>query len=122
MTLRLTPHNLVAAYDYLKTTAPFNKWKLPHADGLEFRVTDHADRFGHMQDFPAHQNRCPVIAASAKMTTTTPVLLETIAHEMCHLKQYLDRGFRKGDHGHGPTFKRLAQAVCRSHGFNLSTF
>lgn len=122
MTLRLTPLNLIAAYDYLKTTAPFNKWKLPHADDLEFHVTDHADRYGHILDFPDARKKYLIIAVSVIKTNTTCALLETIAHEMCHLKQRRDRGYRARGQGHGPTFKRLAKDVCRSHGFDPKTF
>jgi len=29
MTLRLTPDMLAAGYDFLRTTAPFQRWRLP---------------------------------------------------------------------------------------------
>ena len=32
MTLRLTPDMLAAAYDFLRTTVPFSRWRLPEAD------------------------------------------------------------------------------------------
>ena len=122
MTLRLTPRNPELAYEYLKNTAPFNKWKLPDADELEFQITDHADRYGHLHSFPVKSGKYQIIAISAKNTTTTAQLMETMAHEICHLKQFMDMGFCKGGYTHGPIFKTMARNVCRVHGFNLAAF
>lgn len=118
MTLRLTPANLIAAYDYLKTTAPFNKWKLPDADDLEFHITSDTDLYGHFE--VSGSKRLPIIGASALRTKTTPHLLETVAHEMTHLKRFIDAG-RRGLN-HGPKFKALALSVCQAHGFDPKTF
>jgi len=122
MTLRLTPQNLIAAYDYLKTTAPFNKWKLPDSDDLHFQITDHADRYGHLHSFPKASGKYQAIAISAINTKTTQQLLETMAHELCHLKHFMDSGYKTRGYGHGPIFKALAKRVCAAHGFKYETF
>lgn len=119
MTLRLTPAALIAAYEYLRTTAPFNKWKLPDADDLEFKVTDCVDMHGHFQ---ADNDGPDAIAVSTITTKTTFKLMETMAHEMTHLKQRMDQGFRQNGYGHGQSFQALARRVCRAHGFDLRTF
>jgi hypothetical protein len=119
--LRLTPQSIIAAYEYLRTTAPFNKWKLPHSDELAFEVIPHTDRYGHLHSFPMRSGRHQTIGISIESKTTAD-LIETLAHEMIHLKQLMDQGYRKRGPTHGPSFKTLAKQVCRYHGFNLVTF
>lgn len=119
MTLRLTPAKLIAAYEYLRSTEPFNRLKLPDPDDLEFRVTSHVDRFGHFDDRDG-KYPYPNISISAVHVRTGLMLLETAAHEMVHIARFVsgDRGWES----HGPKFKRLAKQVCRVHGFKLETF
>lgn len=125
MTLRLTPQNIEDAYNYLKNTAPFNKWKLPDADGVEFRVTDQAKIYGqyvHVEtDKKLRKHRIDISNAHTK---STHKLIETVAHEMTHMHQLqseYSRPGRKSAH-HGTTFKRYAKRVCAAHGFDLKTF
>ena len=47
--LHLTPDCLENAYEYLRTTLPFRRINLPHADNLVFRVMGARDRFGHFR-------------------------------------------------------------------------
>lgn len=115
--LHLTPALLENSYELLRLTPPFKRWKLPHADDLEFRVTNHADRFGHYDDRDG--KAIPNIAVSSRHVKTLLGLFELLAHEMCHL--YLHRQGRKWEH-HGPSFQRLADQVCRHHGFNREQF
>ena len=124
MSLRLTPRNLEAAYEYLITTAPFNKWKLPDADDLEFHVTSDKKRYGHLQavtdtKYTKTANKL-VIALSGIHSKTTHTIMETMAHECCHLKRFLEGGHKAMTHG--PRFKKLARAVCKAHGFDIRTF
>jgi hypothetical protein len=45
-------------------------------------------------------------------------LLATLAHEMCHLRQEMI-----GDRGHHSAgFAKMAQRVCRAHGFDIKHF
>src|SRR6185312_16077207 len=114
MTLRLTPDTLAAAYEYLRTTSPFKGWRLPEADDIGFHVVRdpkiHADFYV--------ENGLPNIRVSENCVGHTETLIAKLAHELCHLRQHLI-GAR--DH-HGASFKRMAAAVCRHHGFDPKTF
>jgi hypothetical protein len=114
--LHLTPEILRAAYDYLRATPPFNRWKLPPADEVEFHVTRHKDRTGDCETGPAGQE--PIIRISATLVGWTSSLMATMAHELIHV--YLDR---KGVRAHhGAAFRRCAAQVCRRHGFDPKLF
>ncbi len=64
------------------------------------------------------ENGIPVIRVSEAKNGHTATLLATMAHEMCHLRQEFT-----GDRGHHTAaFRRMAQRVCRAHGFDLKTF
>jgi hypothetical protein len=45
-----------------------------------------------------------------------------MAHELCHLKHFMDSGYKTRGYGHGPIFKALAKRVCAAHGFKYETF
>jgi hypothetical protein len=118
--MHLTPDILAAGYEYLRLTAPFNKWKLPPSDEVGFFITNHKDRFGHFYDgSDAGKSKWPHIAVSRYHTKDTPTLLAVIAHEMCHMRL---SQYSKTWEDHGMKFKQLAKTVCRNHGFSLSEF
>ncbi len=114
MTLPLTPHMLAAAYEYLRACPPFKGWKLPDSDSVQFHVTRHRDRYSDHNTVRAEH----VIRVSSYCTTTTDTLMQAVAHELIHARQAQtkDRGV------HGPRFRRVAEAVCRSHGWDLKGF
>jgi hypothetical protein len=113
--LHLTPEMLRAAYEYLRTTPPFRRWKLPPADEVEFHVTRHKDRTGDCETSAGHE---PLIRVSATLVGWTASLLATMAHEMIHV--HLDR--KKVRAAHGWEFRRAAAQVCRHHGFDPKLF
>ena len=114
MSLRLTPDMLAGAYEFLRATEPFRAWKLPHADEVGFSVVRDPNMFA---DFGI-ENGIPMIRVSEAKNGYTATLLATMAHEMCHLRQEFT-----GDRGHHTAaFRRMAQRVCRAHGFDLKTF
>ena len=114
MSLRLTPDMLAAAYEFLRTTEPFRRWRLPEAYDVGFAVVRDARMFA---DF-GMENGIPVIRVSEVKNGFTVTLLASVAHEMCHLRQEA-----VGDRSHhGAKFKRMAAQVCRAHGFDLKTF
>ena len=121
MSLPLTPETLAAAYEYLRTTPPFKRWKLPHADEVEFRVMWHRGRAGdHEVD---HRKTVKhVIRVSDRTVNTTDGLLEVMAHEMVHAYQdgIVRTGSRRVDHN--KEFTRLSARVCKAHGWQLSLF
>jgi hypothetical protein len=116
MNLRLTPAMLEATYELLRLTKPFKQWKLPHADDVEFHVTRHADRRGDCVD----AGHAHVIRISETQHDTLVDLIETMAHEMVHLRLDIIRPKDKATHG--VWFKRLAKQVCRHQGFEEATF
>lgn len=114
MSLRLTPDLLAAGYDFLRETGPFKGWKLPASDDVEF----HVSRDPHVHADFGMERGVPVIRVSERGAGHTVTLLAAMAHEMVHLRQHMV-GAR--DH-HGASFKRMAGAVCRAHGFDPKTF
>jgi hypothetical protein len=119
MSLPITPHVLVAAYEYLRTTRPFSGWKLPEADEVEFGVTRHRDRAG---DHEVVRRKKHIIRVSAYSVKTTGNLMGVVAHEMIHA--YQDGIARNGSRRveHNKEFYRLAKRVCHYHGWKLEEF
>ena len=114
--LHITPEMIEAAYVFLLTTMPFRRWNLPAADLVVFSVSRHKDKRGDW----CMQDRAHVIRISAATITRLPSLIETVAHEMCHMRDKIEGG--RNDIAHGRNFRRLAKQVCRYHGFEESLF
>lgn len=119
--LHLTPVLLEATYERLRLTQPFKKWKLPHADELEFRVTRHKSVYGSFH-FDDKGKGWPKILVSTVVTRTLSKLDEVMAHEMCHLREIQLSLSRASVANHGKQFLRLARDICRYHEFDLKTF
>lgn len=113
--IHLTPEILRAAYEYLRATPPFNRWRLPAADEVEFHVTRHKDRTGDCETAGGQE---PIIRISAALVGWTSSLMATMAHELVHL--YLDRKGVRAHHGR--EFQRCARLVCKRHGFDPRLF
>lgn len=123
--LHLTPAMLEAAYELLRVTPPFNKWKLPEADDVEFQVKiipDGVAEYYYSLRFRDEQDH--IIAVCARGNKTMFDLLESMAHEMVHMHQRgpVDRQVMRRSAVHGVKFKRLAAQVCRVHGFDEARF
>lgn len=118
MTLRLTPDTLAAAYEYLRTTLPFARWKLPDADEIEFCVTRHRDREADHGVWKGQH----CIRVSTHSIGTTDALMQAIAHEQVHA--YQDGVLKTGSRRvvHNAEFRRLAARVCRAHGWDKEKF
>lgn len=120
MTLPLTPQMLEAAYEFLRTTPPFKRWKLPSGAAIEFKVV--ADRKFAGLAFTSGR-KCEAIHISTRFHRTAADLLETMAHEMCHFHQALcGEPARNGALGHGKKFAQRAALVCRRHSFDPKRF
>ncbi len=92
--------------------------RLPAADEVEFHVRQRRDihaEYVFVGD--AHS-----ITVSSKLIGSFDELCKVVAHEMIHLKQLQDQGYRKRRPTHGPSFKTLAKQVCRYHGFDPKLF
>ncbi|MBO4228061.1 SprT-like domain-containing protein [Bradyrhizobium neotropicale] len=120
MTLRLTPKTLEAAYDYLRTTPPFDRWGLPPGGDVKFVVSK------SIRDYAAYRwdGRRHTISLSAKGIGHSATLLLYVAHEMVHM--YLEeKGWETrtgGPDTHNAAFRKFALQVCKAHGFDPKAF
>lgn len=114
--MRVTPRMLEASYELLLATPPFLGWHLPEADDVEFHVTRHKDRCGdHVFDGKRH-----IIRISAALHGRLIPILQTMAHEMCHVRTSLTAPWERGEHGEH--FRRAARSACREHGWDVASF
>lgn len=119
MSFKLSPELLAATYASLRLCAPFSRWKLPLTADMDFRVTRHADRFGHYTRYMRTDHH--IIAASQKHCTTYGAMVETMAHEMIHLAQAIHKTEPRKP-GHNADFRKRAARVCSLLGFEIATF
>lgn len=118
--LPLTVEMLEAAYTYLKTTPPFNKWKLPPGGDVKFTVGRALDSFACYQwDGNRH-----TITVSQNSVAYTSTLMNSMAHEIIHLHLWAtnQESKRSGPRYHNAAFKRYAARVCKHHGFDPKAF
>lgn len=104
---------LPAAYEMLRTFPTFRR--LPSSDGVTFQLSDDRATFGRLYVDPS-----PVVIISRVKHRHAISWLMTLAHEMVHLRLAVDRS-RSWD-GHGAEFKRHAERVCRSFGWDSEVF
>jgi hypothetical protein len=115
--ISLTPEVLAAAYDYLRLTAPFNRWKLPPSSKVKFRVTRSRKEAGWCDSTELQTGKI-CIGVSDTLHGHSASLLTTMAHEMCHIRQAI----RGENLTHGAGFCKLAAQICAKHGFDLLGF
>lgn len=115
MSFPLHPNHVAAMYDCIKKLPPFDKWKLPESDAVEFRTPARADVFGEFTDGDP-----PVITISSARHAHTFTIFLTVAHEMVHLAQALKKTDNKNQHN--DEFKRLAKRVCSLNGWDYKAF
>lgn len=118
MSLPLTPHILVAAYEFLRETPPYKSWSLPESDSIQFHVTRHKDREG---DYSFSNGSTHIIRLSSKWIGHTDNLLRVMAHEMIHLYQRTSKR-ETPNTNHNAQFIRLANRVCQLHGWDPRLF
>lgn len=118
--MHLTPDILADAYELLRATPPFKRWKLPHADDVEFHVIKKpgpllADYMWGLYSDGRRTHRIRVTALNKTLTS----VLASMAHEMVHMRQR----FMGTDYtSHGRVFRKLAAQVCRLHGYKVEEF
>jgi len=118
MTLPITRETIAAAYDFLCTTPPFRGWNLPDSEDVSFRVI----RDPHVRGWYmlGHDGK-HTIAISSKCIGRTESLMETLAHEVVHLHQG-EVNMETPGAEHNRAFYKLAERVCRVHGFDERLF
>lgn len=119
MSLPLTPAILEAAYEFLRSCPPFNRWKLPCGEEVEFCVILLKDREGDHTTYKGTTDH--VIRVSSKRIGHTHSLVVVMAHEMIHARQAVTKTYTAGVE-HNAEFRRLAAGVCKLHGFDPKTF
>ena len=113
--MNLTPDIVKAAYEFLTETPPFDKWNLPAAEDVKFVVTRSRITCG------SFSTSTSTIEISSSLHSHTYSLLETLAHELVHMhmrQTAMDRGVSD----HGTAFRKLAEQVCKQHGFDPKSF
>lgn len=115
MSLRLTPASLRAAYDFLRSVAPFNRWKMPPSDEVIFKVFKSKDYF--MGEYSMTESGDHVIRVSQDFVGHTATLLALMAHEMIHLYQ-AEKETESSEIEHNDEFYRLRDQVADIHGFD----
>lgn len=119
--MHLSPEVLRESYNYLKVTPPFRRWKLPDADEISWIVSNTKRVFGECHSVKWKDNRLRKnyhILVSCSLVKTTDQLMQTMAHEMCHIR--CEELGVKATHGY--EFKRIAKSVCREHGWREELF
>ena len=116
MSLPLLPQHLEAAYEFVRALPPFSGWRiLPHADQIIFTVNRHQSFCGTYEQIDHEKHE---ICISAKCVGHTDTLVRIMSHEMIHLYQVLKGTAPKGDVQHNREFRRIADSVCRLHGWD----
>jgi hypothetical protein len=112
MTLPLSPEMVEAAYEFLRATPPFNRWKLPPADEVIFHVTASHGYAGMYSNDGKHE-----IFISVHYVGFTDTLLRVLAHEIAHMRQFLG-GVKSATLPHNKAFRDLTARVSKYHGFD----
>lgn len=114
--MHITPEACAAAYDCLRHFRPFKSWKLPPGEEVEFRVR----RLPHYAEVSNYRwtDELVMWVDHVKHPTLNELMM-TIAHEMCHVRQFKIGQKRLG---HGPTFKRMAKSICKELGWDERLF
>jgi hypothetical protein len=108
----VTPDAIEGAYEFLRRCKPFNTWKLPEPDSVEFHVIMKKRRHGDYS-CPPH-----TIRATQHDGLHLNTFIQTIAHELVHMCQAVE-GTRVN---HGKRFKELSKLVCKEFGWDFNTF
>lgn len=118
--LPIDRETLAAAYDFLRVTPPFYRWKLPKSHEVKFKLSRSRTEYGRYQwDGKQH-----TITASVHAIGHTLTLIRFMAHEMIHLRlESIGKESKRGGlDTHNAFFRRLAARVCRYHGFDPKAF
>jgi hypothetical protein len=115
----ITLETVIAAYDLLSTTPPFRGWNMPESDDVEFYIFHNYD--GNVAEYTWSSDKIHGIGVNSARISTLAVLIEHVAHEMCHVRQKLACPVPRGA-THGESFKKLAKTVCKRHNFDFKAF
>ena len=114
--LPITPERLAGVYEMLRGFPPFSGWRLPPATQVKFHIlkTDRWYADWWIEGDTHH------IRISEKKHGHLNSLVESVAHEMIHIRQRISKTETKGEHN--SEYKRLALRVCKAFGFDYGQF
>jgi hypothetical protein len=114
--LPLTPERLAGVYEMLRSFPPFCRWRLPHFSEVKFHVAK-TDQWHAAWWIDGDRHNVEV---SEKKHGRIDSLIESMAHEMIHIRQRVNKTETKGEHN--AEYKRLAKQVCKAFGFDYGQF
>jgi len=115
--LPLNTERLALAYDFLCECPPFDNWNMPHSEDVIFRLNRATDTRGWYNTI----NGKHVISISTRCVGWTKTLFEVMAHEMSHLHQAAV-GMETPHAEHNKAWHKLADEICKVHGFDRLLF
>jgi hypothetical protein len=117
VSLPLNPKRLAAVYEALRVFPPFNRWSLPPASQVKFRLlrTKKWDADWWIEGGTHH------IRLSEGRAGHLNTIFCAMAHEMIHVKQRVARTETRGVE-HNAEFHRLAERICRRYGWDFKQF
>lgn len=114
--MKVNAHLIRQCYAHLRTLPPFDRWDLPAADRVSFGILTGKDHAVYERD-AGHR-----ISVNDMTHTTHGQVMESVAHEMLHLRQQLLGRLPFTKDPHNAEFRRMARAVCKEFGFNVQSF
>jgi len=114
----VTPQRLASLYDFFRACPPFNRWRLPESDEVEFVTSPRRDLQGECAVFPDGTN---VITISTALNGHFDNVASILAHEMIHLGQRI-RKMETANTMHNADFTKQAKLACRRFGWDYKAF
>lgn len=118
----VTPGRIRAVYRMLQTFPPFSRWALPHPEVVACRLVDDLNTLGGYNRTPGGTH---VLEINPHTILTLGQLVETVAHEMAHMRQEIvgrRPAIKSPNDQHNREFYRLARLICRDLGFDPARF
>ena len=112
--MRLSSDSCRVLYESLMQLPPIKSWRLPPSDQIMFQVIRDPKCYGEFESTPH------IIRLSSCKIGHLDTAIKTMAHEMVHLKLFIDK-YRHWDK-HDARFKALSDPMCKEFGFDIKEF
>jgi hypothetical protein len=106
----VTDDTIKAVYECLIQVPPFNGWKLPASSKVKFEVVHDPNLYGEYEPEPH------TIRISDAKNGHLDTVIRTVAHEIIHLKLFVDDKATWDKHGR--SFLSLSKKVATTLGFD----
>lgn len=117
--MKYEPKHLAAMYDCLRQLPPFDKWGLPASEWVAFELPNRKDVMGEFISIAEPVAKYK-IKISALLHDHTFNIMLTLAHEMLHLAQTVNKTSTPAQHNQD--FRERAKLVCKLHGWDTKLF